>query len=120
MCQLKYDKVYMEMFPVLTEKFSTISRTVRGYEKQLVSLSQADLAAAVRTIQQLESRKLQTTLRLHTLRKDYSFRALAFQRASPDAWSLAEGQGVCASCAACSYTRCCLTRGRSRGILLPQ
>lgn len=94
MCQLKYDKVYIEMFPLLTKKFSTISETVRGYEKQLVALDYADLAATLRTIQEHESSKLQTTLQLQALRKDYSFRALAFQRASPDDWSVAEGQGV--------------------------
>ena len=94
MCQLKYDKVYIEMFPLLTKKFSSISESVRAYEKQLVALDHADLAATTRTIQEHESKKLQTTLRLHALRKDYSFRALAFQRSSPDDWSVAPDTGV--------------------------
>ena len=94
MCQVKYDKVYIEMFPLLTKKFSSISEVVRAYEKQLTALDQADLATTIRTIQEHESSKLQTTLRLHALRKDYSFRALSFQRASPDDWSVAPDQGV--------------------------
>lgn len=94
MCRFKYDKVYTDVFPQLTKKFNEISSTVQAYEKQLVQLNQTEMAATVRTIQEHERSKLQTTLKLHALRKDYSFRALAFQHSSPDDWSVVEDEGV--------------------------
>jgi hypothetical protein len=103
MCQLKYDKVYIEMFPVLTKKFSTISESVRTYQKRLEALDEAELAATVGSIQQHERSKLQTTLKLHALRKDYSFRALSFQHTAPDDWSVAPGQGETLQLLACMH-----------------
>jgi hypothetical protein len=94
MCRFKYDKEYADSLPQLTQCFQDLSVRVRALEQQLLDIGQHSLAAAVRRIQDNERTKLRTTLQLYALRKDHSFRALAFQHASPDDWSVPEGYGA--------------------------